>query len=227
VSFAEQLAVLLPEDLPNRETVVSKSARHLDLIVEANQNFNLTRILDEREAAIKHVLDSVLPWQWFAGAREVCDGGTGPGFPGIPLALVLPEVRFVLAESTVKKAKFVEAVARELELPNVLVTPRRVEDYVRGPIDLIITARAVAPMPKMVDLIGPAVRVGCRALLYKGPEVEDEIQQAEPRMKKYSMQARVLERYSLPDGLGERTFVELARKTPPVMRPSGVASARS
>jgi 16S rRNA (guanine527-N7)-methyltransferase len=82
-------------------------------------------------------------------------------------------------------------------------------------------------MPKMVDLIGPAVRVGCRALLYKGPEVEDEIQQAEPRMKKYSMQARVLERYSLPDGLGERTFVELARKTPPVMRPSGVASARS
>ena len=227
MSFAEQLAVLLPEDLPNRETVVSKSARHLDLIVEANQNFNLTRILDEREAAIKHVLDSVLPWRWFAGAREVCDGGAGAGFPGIPLALVLPEVRFVLAESTVKKAKFVEAVARELELPNVLVTPRRVEDYVRGPIDLIITARAVAPMPKMVDLIGPAVRVGCRALLYKGPEVEEEIQQAEPRMKKYSMQARVLERYSLPDGLGERTFVELSRKTPPVMRPSGVASARS
>lgn len=227
MSFAEQLAALLPEDLPNRDTVVSKSARHLELVVEANRNFNLTRILDEREAAIKHVLDSVIPWQWFAGAREVCDGGTGAGFPGIPLALVLPEVRFVLVESTVKKANFVEAAARELELRNVLVTPRRVEDYVRGPNDLIITARAVAPMTKMVDLIGPAIRVGCRALLYKGPEVQDEIQEAEPRMKRYSMQSHILHRYSLPDGLGERTFVELTRKTPPVMRPSGLASARS
>jgi 16S rRNA (guanine527-N7)-methyltransferase len=227
VSFAEQLAVLLPEDLPNRETVIAKSARHLDLIVEANRSFNLTRILNEREAAIKHVLDSVIPWQWFSTAREVCDGGTGAGFPGIPLALVLPDVRFVLVESTGKKARFVESVARELELDNVLVTPRRVEDYIRGRNDLIITARAVAPMTKMADLIGPAIRVGSRALLYKGPEVDDEIQKAESGMKRYSMHAQVLQRYSLPDDSGERTFVELARKTPPVMKPSGLASTRS
>ncbi len=227
MSFAEQLADLLPHDLPNRETVIAKSARHLDLIVETNRNFNLTRILDEREAAIKHVLDSVIPWRWFAGAREVCDAGTGAGFPGIPLALVLPHVRFVLVESTGKKAKFVAATALELKLPNVLVTPRRAEDYIRGRNNLIITARAVAPMIKMADLVGPAIRVGCRALLYKGPEVDDEIQNAEAGLNRYSIRARVLQRYSLPDGMGDRTFVELLRKNPLPTTASGLASTPS
>src|SRR5689334_7274762 len=93
-AYADELNRVLPADLPHRETVICAASKHLALIVEANRHLNLTRITMPREAAIKHVLDSVMPCQLFPGARHVLDAGTGAGFPGIPLALVLPETRF-------------------------------------------------------------------------------------------------------------------------------------
>ena len=113
VSFAAELTQLLPQDLPHRENVIAKAARHLELIVEMNQVMNLTRILNPREAAIKHVLDSVLPWRLFEGASHVVDAGTGAGFPGVPLSLVLPETEFSLLDATQKKARFVESAVAE------------------------------------------------------------------------------------------------------------------
>lgn len=209
VSFAEQLSELLPSDLPHREIVVAKSARHLELIAEANQHFNLTRITDAREAAIKHVLDSVMPWRSFLHAPEVVDVGTGAGFPGVPLALVLPDVRFTLVESVGKKARFVESAIEQLALPNVNVMPRRVEETLRGRTNTVFTARALAPLPKAVDLFGPAIRVGCRAVLYKGPEAEAEITRAEPKLRKYGLRALISQTYTLPDEMGSRTIVEI------------------
>src|SRR5580693_6205797 len=129
--------------------VVHNAAKHLALITEANRHFNLTRITSPREAAIKHVLDSVMPWQLFAEARHVLDAGTGAGFPGIPLALALPETRFTLAESIQKKARFVESALAELKLPNVEIIPRRAEELTG--ID-VITARALAPIPRVLSL---------------------------------------------------------------------------
>ena len=102
--------------MPERDHLIRVAARHLELIVEANRQFNLTRILDSREAAIKHVVDSIMPWRLFAAAKHVLDAGTGAGFPGVPLAVVLPSVHFTLAESIGKKARFVEAAVKDLAL---------------------------------------------------------------------------------------------------------------
>src|SRR6516165_5269101 len=102
VTFAGELRRILPPDLPHRDSCIDGAARHLDLIVEANRHFNLTRIVSPREAAIKHVADSLMPWRLFSGAGHVADAGSGAGFPGIPLALALPETRFTLLESTQK-----------------------------------------------------------------------------------------------------------------------------
>ncbi|HYP09567.1 MAG TPA: 16S rRNA (guanine(527)-N(7))-methyltransferase RsmG [Bryobacteraceae bacterium] len=212
MSFSDQLSELLPVDLPHRETVIAKAARHLDLIVEANQHFNLTRILDEREAAIKHVVDSVTPWRLFADAPEVFDVGTGAGFPGIPLAVALPEIRFTLVESTGKKARFVAAAAVDLDLANVDVMPRRAEEVLRTHQGVLITARAVAPLDRALDLLGPAVRVGSRALLYKGPDGEAEIDKATAALRRHGVKAHLRQRYDLPDELGSRTMVELAKR---------------
>jgi 16S rRNA (guanine527-N7)-methyltransferase len=207
--FVVELKDVLPEDLPNREAAVEKCAQHLALIVEANQYLNLTRIVSPREAAIKHVLDSVIPWRLFAGAKRVADAGTGAGFPGIPLACVLPDVRFTLSESIQKKARFVESALAQLELPNVSVTFQRAEEITRnGGVD-IVTARALAPLPKALGLFGPALRKGCRALLYKGPDTEQEIAEAEKELQKLRIAAEVAMRYELPDGLGTRTIVRL------------------
>ena len=163
MSFASDLTQLLPVDLPHRDACIAGAARHLEMIVEANQHFNLTRILNPREAVIKHVLDSVLPWHLFHGAKHVADAGSGAGFPGIPLALVMPDTHFTLLESTQKKAAFIAAAIETLALPNVAAVPERAEAYLAiHPVD-IITARAVAPLSRAIPLFAPALRTDCLA----------------------------------------------------------------
>ena len=141
----------------------------------------------------------------------VLDVGTGAGFPGIPLALVLPETEFVLAESVQKRARFVESAVDILGLENVTVKASRAEDLMRSRRFDFITARAVAPLAKAVPFYAPALKQGAKILLYKGPDIETEIAEAFPESKKRRLTIRVVERYSLPDGMGERTIVELCR----------------
>jgi 16S rRNA (guanine527-N7)-methyltransferase len=209
VTFEEELDQVLPSDLPNRQNVVLKGARHLELIVDANQYLNLTRITSPREAAIKHVLDSVLPWRLFAGVKHVLDAGTGAGFPGIPLSLTLPDTRFTLAESIQKKARFVESAVAALEQPNVKVTPRRAEEVTRECRVDVITARALAPVSRTLELLGPAFRNGARGLLYKGPDVDQEIAEAAREAKKLRARVAVAMRFDLPEAMGSRTIIEI------------------
>ncbi|MBN9656598.1 MAG: 16S rRNA (guanine(527)-N(7))-methyltransferase RsmG [Acidobacteria bacterium] len=211
MQFEDELQQVLPADLPHRAELIAKAAGHLQFILETNEQFNLTRITTPREAAIKHVLDSVLPWRLFEKAGLVLDAGTGPGFPGLPLAVVLPQVRWVLAESTQKKAAFVKSAAHRLGIGNVEVMPLRAEDVLKKARMDLITARAVAPLIKAAALFGPAVRQGTRALLYKGPDAELEIAEAAAEARKRRLQMRVVERYELPENQGVRCIVELSQ----------------
>jgi 16S rRNA (guanine527-N7)-methyltransferase len=211
VGFVEELESVLPEDLPERADVVRGAARHLELIAEANQQFNLTRIEGAREAAIKHVLDSVMPWRFFANAGAVLDAGTGAGFPGIPLALTLPGVRFTLVESIGKKARFVEGAIERLGLANARLECVRAEEITRREKFDVVTARAMAPLARALDLFGPALRAGTRLVLFKGPDTGNEIAEAGPQLRKAGATAQVLWRYELPEALGTRTILEVAR----------------
>lgn len=209
MQFKDELNQVLPADLPRREFVIRKAAGHLELIVEANQYLNLTRITSPREAAIKHVLDSVVPWRLFARSGHVLDAGTGAGFPGIPLALVLPETRFTLAESIQKKARFVDSVLTKLELPNVTVVPRRAEEIGRECAVDVITARALAPLSRALGLFAPALKAGRRVLLYKGPDAEVEIAESSKEASRLGAELEVVMRYDLPDSMGTRTIVQI------------------
>jgi 16S rRNA (guanine527-N7)-methyltransferase len=210
VSFEEELARTLPPDLPNRSALVALGARHLAAIQQTNQVMNLTRIVSAADAAIKHICDSVWPWRYFQKATTVLDAGTGAGFPGVPLAIVLPHVQFLLAESVQKKARFVSSLVENLELNNVSVRPVRAEDLLVSQTFDVLTARAVAPISRAVPLFARALRNNTRALLYKGPDVESEIENAYPEINKRRLNVRVVERYLLPDSVGERTLVEIS-----------------
>jgi 16S rRNA (guanine527-N7)-methyltransferase len=212
VRFQQELANLLPDDLPNRLEVIRKGSVHLARIEETNRYFNLTRITGAREAAIKHVLDSILPWRLFQEARHILDAGSGAGFPGIPLALVFPEIPFTLSESTGKKARFIEETVKELDMANVGVVSNRAEEVLRTVRPDILTARAVAPLDRAVALFTPALRRGTRALLYKGPDAEAEIAKARSVLSKSGLDARVVAQYALPDDSGSRTVVQLTAK---------------
>jgi len=211
VVFSEELARVLPDDLPHRTRLISLASRHLELVEETNRVMNLTRIVSAAEAAVKHVYDSVRPWRHFQNARSVLDAGTGAGFPGIPLAIILPEVQFVLAESVQKRARFVEASVEILALENVIVEAVRAEDLLRSRRFDCITARAVAPLIKALPLFAEAINKGSAVLLYKGPDVEAEIVDAWAESRKRRISVRIVERYALPDGMGERAIVEFRR----------------
>ncbi len=166
---------------------------------------NLTRITDARDAAIKHVYDSIAPWKYFDSSTVVLDVGSGAGFPGVPLAIILPHVRFILSESVRKKAAFLQSAVEQLKLENVEVAPQRAEEIALKQPAITITARAVAPLPKLIGLFAKALGRGARMLLYKGPEVEQELAQAARR----HIRAEILWRYELPDSLGLRTIVQV------------------
>ncbi len=203
--FEEELAHILPADLPNRQRLIDLGAQHLRLIAATNQYMNLTRITDARDAAIKHVYDSIAPWKYFDSSTVVLDVGSGAGFPGVPLAIILPHVRFILSESVRKKAAFLQSAVEQLKLENVEVAPQRAEEIALKQPAITITARAVAPLPKLIGLFAKALGRGARMLLYKGPEVEQELAQAARR----HIRAEILWRYELPDSLGLRTIVQV------------------
>jgi 16S rRNA (guanine527-N7)-methyltransferase len=206
VTFEQELIEYLPADLPNREACIAGAARHLELIADENQRFNLTRIVSPREAAIKHVVDSIMPWRLFADARQIVDAGSGAGFPGIPLALVLPAAGFTLLESTQKKARFLKTAAGVLGLGNVEVFPERAETWLKTRSADVITARAVAPVDRALELFAPALRRGARVLLYKGPDAERELAEAGD----HKWRARIVYAYELPGELGSRRIIEIS-----------------
>lgn len=211
MSFEQELSKYLPADLPERERVMALSTRHLDLIRETNRVMNLTRIVDEREAALKHVCDSVQPWRLFAGETTIVDAGTGAGFPGLPLAFAFPSKKFVLCESIQKKARFVSFAVETLGLSNVSVAPVRIEEWLRANRAPLVSARAVASISKMIELLAPSLRKGTRLLLYKGPDVETEIAEAWDAAKAKRIQITVAMRYELPEQSGSRAIIELVR----------------
>ena len=215
MQFEQELAGVLPVDLPHRECLIQKGARHLELLIAANEYVNLTRIVSPKDAAIKHIFDSAAPWRHFASAKRVLDAGTGAGFPGVPLAIVLPEVRFTLSESIGKKARFVESVVEALELPNVHVSPERAESISEARRHEIITARALAPTERILDLFKKALKSGTRLMLFKGPDIESELSEA----RKHRMHAEVLCRYELPDALGTRSLISIQASSPAHVSP--------
>ena len=207
--FEEELESVLPADLPHRAAVIDLCARHLELILQTNSQFNLTRITNAREAAVKHVLDSVLPWKHFAQATAVLDAGTGAGFPGVPLALVLPEIHFTLTDSVGKKARFVESVVQALAIPNITVANARAEVVLRNGAPRTITGRALTPLENACTLFARSIRSGSNALFYKGPDAETEIDSALAAARKLRLRLRIVDRYDLPEGFGARTLVEV------------------
>ncbi|MEX2425274.1 MAG: 16S rRNA (guanine(527)-N(7))-methyltransferase RsmG [Thermomicrobiaceae bacterium] len=174
---------------PDRSTIARLDALR-SLLMDYNAHTNLTAIRDPLEVEIKLLADSLalLPLievEMLREAREamrVIDIGTGAGFPGLPLAIANPALQLTLVDATRKKVAFIEHVAERLNLSNVIPIHSRSEDLAHEPgyreqFD-IVTARAVASLPALIELCLPFVRVGGLGLLTKGRQIQNEISSA-------------------------------------------------
>ena len=148
---------------------------YLALLARWNATYNLTAIRDPREMLIKHLLDSLAMHPHLDGIDSLADLGTGPGLPGIPLAIARPRLQVSLVESNGKKARFLREAARQLKLVNVAVAESRIEAFdAPGRFDAI-TARALATLPLILELGGHLLKPEGRLLAMKGVVPEDEI----------------------------------------------------
>ncbi|MGN6514058.1 MAG: 16S rRNA (guanine(527)-N(7))-methyltransferase RsmG [Lysobacteraceae bacterium] len=147
---------------------------YLALLHRWNGTYNLTAIRDPRGMVAKHLLDSLAMHAAVADG-SLADLGTGPGLPGIPLAIARPGLRVTLVESNGKKARFLREAVRTLRLGNAEVAESRIEALDRPGAYDQLTARALATLPQIVALGGHLLKRGGRLLAMKGARPDDEI----------------------------------------------------
>lgn len=148
---------------------------YLALLARWNATYNLTAIRGPRDMVAKHLLDSLAMQPFVRGLRTLADLGTGPGLPGIPLAIATPGLQVTLVESNGKKARFLREAVRQLGLGNVQVAESRIEAFQPGTHFDAITARALATLPLILELGGHLPGPGGRLLAMKGVVPDEEI----------------------------------------------------
>jgi len=183
-----------------------------------NTRFNLTAIRDPESIRVKHFLDSLscLLALRDAPPSRLIDVGTGAGFPGLPLKIVIPTVRLTLVESVGKKVEFCRHMVEVLGLEGVDVLHARAEEigHMRGQRGLYDwgIARAVASLPVLLEYLLPLVRIGGRVLAQKGESGPTEVQASERALRLLGGQVQQLIPVHLP-GVAEDRYLIVIHKT--------------
>ncbi len=158
-----------------------------DLLLTANQSVNLTRITAPQDFLDRNLLDSLTLSPLIPDGASIADIGSGAGFPALPLAMARPDLKITAVESIGKKCHFIREAAEALQLSNVTVLNLRSEDMghdkrYREKFD-VVTARAVASLPTLLELCIPLVRVKGLFLAMKGLNAEVELDAAQKALK--------------------------------------------
>ena len=146
---------------------IEKNLSYLKLLLETNQEYNLTSITDTKEATIKHLLDSLSVYQLLEG-ETIADIGSGGGTPGIPLAIAFPKKSFLLVESKQKKAAFLVGAVKQLKLKNVRVINKRAEEVTATRAPETIISRALGSLDYFIDVAGHLLPKKGKAIAMKG-----------------------------------------------------------
>lgn len=175
------------------------------LLDKWNKAYNLTSVRNPDEMLVKHILDSLVVSQHLVGEKFI-DVGTGPGLPGIPLAIANPDKQFVLLDSLGKRITFIKNALRELGITNVVAVQSRVEEYTEQQFDGVLS-RAFASLNDMVNWCYHLPNASGRFYALKGIYSADEVAEITQPIELIE----VIE-LSVPELVGERNLVVLKKK---------------
>ena len=166
---------------------IEKARKYFDLLVRDGDLLGLIGPRELPKLWSRHILNSAVVADLVEDGQLVADVGSGAGFPGIPMAILRPDVRFVLIEPMERRANWLaEVVVPELELKNVKVLRGRAEEAPLRNYD-VVTARAVSALPKLLRMLVPLTVQGGQVLAMKGSKAQDEIDESKSLTKKLKL----------------------------------------
>ncbi len=186
--------------------------RFYQLLMESQREQNFTRLLSLRDVAIKHFIDSLMVLRLTKLSFPLIDVGTGPGFPGIPLKIALPEETIILAEGVQRRVEFLKRVRSELGLQKLPIIGRNVNSEFFYPVNGVIT-RAVEDARNTLGNVVNCLQTGGRVFLMKGPNCTPEIGMALDTWGEYFALDKDIA-YELPNTPHERRLL-IFRKLKP------------
>lgn len=217
--FQEQASAL---GVPVTDAQRDQFARFHALLLDGNTRANLTRIVDERDAILKHYLDALLflkmvPAEWHDRPLRFIDVGTGPGIPGIPMLIMRPHWHGVLLDSVGKKVAFMKEALAGLGLAGEPYHGRAEElaqhPAYREKFDLGM-ARAVAALPELLELVVPFVKPQGLIVLSKGTKGPEELASAQKALSVLKGAVKRDEKLFLPEEAGERYLYVIEKVAP-------------
>ena len=203
------------QSYPLSESMIVQFCKYADLLVSWNKKMNLTSIIEPKEIAIKHFLDSisVLKYINIMDNCKVIDIGTGAGFPGIPLKIVRPDIKLTLMDSLNKRLVFLKDVLMNLNINADLIHARAEtfshNDVYRENYDLAIS-RAVASLNVLSEFCLPYVKKNALFIAMKSKKVEFEVRESLNAIQKLGGFLEKVDNFNLVDG-SERSIVKIRK----------------
>lgn len=203
-------------DITLSEETIKKLDSYKDLLKEYNEKFNLTAITSDEDIYLKHFFDCLylLKIDEIKEAQSILDIGTGAGFPGMVLALALPNASLTLVESNAKKCGFLKIVKEKLNINNVNIVNERAEDFSkkhRESFD-VVTCRAVANLMVLTELEVPALKINGYFLPLKS-HFEEELEMSKNKLKQLGSYLEDTITYHLPIENSNRSILKIKKTT--------------
>lgn len=191
-------------------------------LIAWNEQANLTAITDYQEVQIKHFLDSLSCLLVLEGLPidrwRHLDIGAGAGFPGLPLKIAQPRMEPTLLEAKKKRVRFLQHLVGKLGLSGIEIIRGRAEELGRQPghregYDLVL-ARAVAPLPVLLEYALPLCRIGGIFLAQKGPDIKEELETSQMALRVLGGRLREVRGLELPHSMGRRNLAVVEKVAP-------------
>src|SRR5574344_1471806 len=197
------------------DDMLNKLNRYYELLVEWNEKMNLTGITEKEEVYLKHFYDSLTISKVIDLTKEetLCDIGTGAGFPGMVLKIVFPNLKITLVDSLNKRLDFLNEVIKDLNLKDIETIHARAEEYAVTNREIfdVVTARAVASLPILLEYTMPLVKVNKYFIAMKANAIE-EIENSKNALIKLSGNIEQISQFILPIEESNRTIIKVIKK---------------